>query len=126
MKQRELITRNAPAPLGPYSQAVGANGFIFVSGQIGIDPITGAMPDDIASQTHQAIKNVAAILESAGTSLNKVVRADVFVTDMNNFAAVNKIYAEYFSNDPKPARQVCGAAALPKNARLEISCIALT
>lgn len=126
MKHRELITKNAPAPLGPYSQAVAAGGFIFASGQIGIDPSTNAMANGIALQAHQAIKNIAAILESAGSHLNKVVRAEVFVADINDFAAVNKIYAEYFSGDPKPARLVCAAAALPKNALIEISCTALT
>jgi 2-iminobutanoate/2-iminopropanoate deaminase len=126
MEHRELITRNAPAPVGPYSQAVSANGFIFVSGQIGIDPIANTMADGTASQTHQAIRNIAAILENAGSGLNKVVRADVFVADMNDFAAVNQIYAEYFSAVPKPARQLSGAATLPKNARIEISCVALT
>jgi 2-iminobutanoate/2-iminopropanoate deaminase len=126
MEYRELITKHAPAPLGPYSQAVAASGFIFISGQIGIDPITDIMASDIVLQTHQAIKNIAAILEKAGSGLNKVVRADVFVADMNDFAVMNEIYAEYFSAAPKPARLVCGVAALPKNARIEISCIALT
>jgi len=126
MEYRELITKNAPMPLGPYSQAVVANGFIFVSGQIGIDPATNALPSGIESQTHQALKNIAAILEAAGSHFNKVVRADVFVADMNDFAAVNKVYAEYFSASPKPARLVCGASALPKNALIEISCIAIS
>jgi len=126
MEYRELITKHAPAPLGPYSQAVSANGFIFVSGQLGIDPITNLLASDTVLQTHQAIKNIAGILESAGSSLSKVVRADVFVADMNDLAAMNGVYAEYFSAAPKPARQVCGVAALPKNSRIEISCVALT
>ena len=125
MDHRELITQNAPAPLGPYSQAIAAGSFIFVSGQIGIDPTTNTLGDDIISQTHQTLKNIAAILASAGSSFNQVVRADVFVADMNNFATVNDIYAEYFSAVPKPARLVCAAAALPKQARIEISCIAV-
>jgi 2-iminobutanoate/2-iminopropanoate deaminase len=126
MEHHELITGDAPAPLGPYSQAVVAGNFIFISGQVGIDPVINVLAEGINEQTHQALKNIAAILEAAGSHLNKVVRADVFVTDINDFAATNKIYAEYFSGNPKPARLVCAAAALPKDALIEISCIALT
>ena len=126
MEHRELITKNTPQPLGPYSQAIAANGFIFVSGQIGIDPATNTLAKGIELQAHQALKNIATVLETAGSHLNKVVRADVFIADMNDFAAVNKIYADYFSADPKPARLVCGVRELPKNALVEISCIALT
>jgi len=119
-----IITDNAPKPVGPYSQAIAAGNLIFVSGQIGIEPISNAMADGIASQTHRALKNIAAILGAAGSSLKSVVRTDVFVTDMGNFATVNGIYAEYFPADRKPARLTCGVRELPKNALIEISCIA--
>lgn len=126
MEHRELITKNAPQPLGPYSQAVRAGAFIFVSGQIGIDPATGTLETGVEAQTRQAIKNIFAVIEAAGANATKVVRADVYLANMNDFAAMNKIYAEYFSTDPKPARQVCGVHELPKNALVEISCVALT
>jgi 2-iminobutanoate/2-iminopropanoate deaminase len=126
MEHREIIAKNAPQPLGPYSQAVRAGTFIFVSGQIGINPRTGALEQDIEKQARQAIKNLLAILETAGAKATDVVRADLFLSDMKNFEIVNNIYAGCFSSNPKPTRQVCGVRELPKNALVEISCIALT
>ena len=122
--RRAIIAENAPGPVGPYSQAVAVGNLIFVSGQIGIEPLSNALVEGIAAQTRQALKNVAAVLGAAGSGLEDVVRADVFVADMGDFAEANKIYAEYFSADPKPARVTCGVRELPKNALIEISCIA--
>jgi 2-iminobutanoate/2-iminopropanoate deaminase len=123
---REIIhTKRAPSPIGPYSQAVRANGFIFVSGQIPIDPASGEIVSgDIAAQTHQVLLNLKAVLESAGSSLAKVVKTTVFVADLGDFALLNQVYGEYFG-DSRPARATVQAARLPKDARVEIEAIAL-
>ena len=123
---KEIIaTENAPGAIGPYSQAVKAGNMVFCSGQIPIDVATGEfVSDDVAEQTRQVLKNLSAVLEAAGTSLNNVVKTTVFLADMNDFAAMNEIYAEYFSEN-KPARATVQAARLPKDARVEIECIAL-
>ena len=120
-----ISTEKAPGAIGPYSQAVKTENMVFCSGQIPIDVATGEfVSDDVAEQTRQVLKNLTAVLEAAGTSLNKVVKTTVFLADMNDFAAMNEIYAEFF-NDNKPARATVQAAGLPKNARVEIDCIAL-
>ena len=126
---KEIIsTENAPGAIGPYSQAVktaAAGGMVFCSGQIPIDPATGEfVSDDVAEQTEQVLKNLSAVLEAAGTNLNNVVKTTVFLADMNDFAAMNEVYARYFSEN-KPARATVQAARLPKDARVEIECIAL-
>ncbi len=123
---KEIIaTENAPGAIGPYSQAVKAGNMVFCSGQIPIDVATGEfVSDDVAEQTRQVLKNLSAVLEAAGTSLNNVVKTTVFLADMNDFAAMNEIYAEFFSEN-KPARATVQAARLPKDARVEIECIAL-
>lgn len=123
---KEIIaTENAPGAIGPYSQAVRAGNMVFCSGQIPIDVATGEfVSDDVAEQTTQVLKNLSAVLEAAGTSLNNVVKTTVFLADMNDFAVVNEIYAEFFSEN-KPARATVQAARLPKDARVEIDCIAL-
>ncbi len=123
---REIIhTKRAPSPIGPYSQAVRANGFIFVSGQIPIDPASGEIvAGDIVAQTHQVLRNLKAVLESAGSSLAKVVKTTVFVADLGDFALLNQVYGEYFG-DSRPARATVQAARLPKDARVEIEAIAL-
>ena len=123
---KEIIaTENAPGAIGPYSQAVKAGNMVFCSGQIPIDTATGEfVSDDVAEQTRQVLKNLSAVLEAAGTSLNNVVKTTVFLADMNDFAAMNEIYAEFFSEN-KPARATVQAARLPKDARVEIECIAL-
>jgi 2-iminobutanoate/2-iminopropanoate deaminase len=114
----------APRAIGPYSQAVRAGSLVFVSGQIALDPVTGAMVNgDIAAQTHRVFANLRAILEAAGASFDHVVRTTVYLADMNDFAAVNEIYGTYFSS-PAPARATVQAARLPKDARLEIDVIA--
>jgi 2-iminobutanoate/2-iminopropanoate deaminase len=114
----------APAAIGPYSQAIRAGNLLFVSGQIPLDPETGQMVDgDVAVQTHRVFRNLAAILEAAGASLDRVVRATVYLADMNDFAVVNEVYGTYFAS-PAPARATIQAARLPKDARVEIDVIA--
>lgn len=124
MKQ-VISTPNAPAAIGAYSQAIVANGMLFASGQLGIDPATGNLAgEDFASQAEQSLKNVKAILEAAGTDFSKVVKVSVFMSDMTNFAALNEAYARYFV-EPYPARSAVAVKTLPKNALVEIEVIAL-
>ena len=120
-----VATENAPGAIGPYSQAVKAGGMVFCSGQIPIDTSTGEfVSQDVSEQTEQVLKNLSAVLEAAGSGLNKVVKTTVFLADMNDFAAMNEIYAKYF-NENKPARATVQAARLPRDARVEIDCIAV-
>lgn len=123
---KEIIsTENAPGAIGPYSQAVKTNGMVFCSGQIPIDIATGEfVSNDVAEQTEQVLKNLSAVLEAAGTSLNNVVKTTVFLADMGDFTAMNEVYAKYFSEN-KPARATVQAAGLPRGARVEIDCIAI-
>ena len=119
-----IATEKAPAALGPYSQAIRSNGMIYCSGQIPINPATGAIEaQTIEEQTTQAITNLKNVLEKAGSSLAKVVKTTVFIKDMNDFAALNKVYAELFG-DTKPARSCVEVARLPKDVLVEIECIA--
>jgi 2-iminobutanoate/2-iminopropanoate deaminase len=124
---KEIIsTENAPGAIGPYSQAVKTGNMVFCSGQIPIDPQTGEfVSNDVAEQTEQVLKNLIAVLEAAGTSLNDVVKTTVFLADMNDFTAMNEVYARYFSEN-KPARATVQAARLPRDARVEIECIAVS
>ncbi len=120
-----ISTENAPGAIGPYSQAVKAGNMIFCSGQIPIDPATSEfVSNDVAEQTRQVLKNLSAVLKAAGTNLNNVVKTTVFLADMNDFTAMNEVYAEFFS-DNKPARATVQAARLPRDARVEIECIAV-
>jgi 2-iminobutanoate/2-iminopropanoate deaminase len=123
---RERIqTDNAPAAIGPYSQAIKAGGLVFVSGQIPIDPQTGQfVPGGIAEQTERVLKNLAAVLEAAGSSLDRVVKTTVFLADMKEFSGMNEVYATFFSSPP-PARATVAAAGLPRDARVEIEAVAL-
>lgn len=123
---KEIIsTENAPSAIGPYSQAVKTGGMVFCSGQIPIDVATGEfVSETVAEQTEQVLKNLSAVLEAAGTSLNNVVKTTVFLADMNDFAQMNEVYARYF-NENKPARATVQAARLPRDARVEIDCIAV-
>ena len=119
-----IATDKAPAALGPYSQAIRANGMIYCSGQIPINPATGTIEaKTIEEQTAQAITNLKNVLEKAGSSLAKVVKTTVFIKDMNDFAALNKVYAELFG-DTKPARSCVEVARLPKDVLVEIECMA--
>lgn len=122
---KTISTDKAPGAIGPYSQAVRAGNLLFCSGQIPIDPRTGEfVSEDVSEQTEQVIKNLAAVLEAAGTRLNRVVKTTVFLADMNDFAKMNEVYAKHFSEN-KPARATVEAARLPKDARVEIEAVAL-
>ena len=124
MRQR-VQTENAPAAIGPYSQAIRANGFVFVSGQIPIDPQTGEfVAGGIAEQTARVLKNLTAVLEAAGSSLELVVKTTVFLADMKEFSGMNEVYATFFPKPP-PARATVAAAGLPRDARVEIEAVAL-
>jgi 2-iminobutanoate/2-iminopropanoate deaminase len=120
-----IATEHAPQAIGPYSQAIVANGFVFASGQIPIDPATGQFVEGgIVEQTEQVLRNVSKLLEAAGTSLARVVKTTVFLADMNDFAAMNETYARFFDAEP-PARSTVQAARLPRDARVEIEVVAL-
>ena len=119
-----ISTTNAPAAIGPYSQAISVGGLVFVSGQLPIDPATGAFAEGgIKELTRQSLTNMKAILEEAGTSMANVVKTTVFLADMNDFAAMNEVYAEFFAA-PFPARSAVAVKTLPKGALVEIECIA--
>lgn len=123
-EQRIIRSTDAPAAIGPYSQAVVWMGLVYTSGQIALDPRTGALlPDDIALQTERALANLAAVLERSGSSLACVLKTTVYLRDMADFAAMNAVYARHFPDRP-PARSTVAAAGLPKGARVEIDCIA--
>ena len=122
--RQAVATDHAPKAIGPYSQAVKAGNLLFVSGQVPIDPATGAIIDgDIAAQTHRVMRNLTAIVEAAGATMDQVVRCTVYLADMNDFAAMNEVYGSYFSQ-PAPARATIQAVRLPKDARVEIDVIA--
>ena len=120
-----ISTSDAPAAIGPYSQAIRSGDFIFCSGQIPLDPKTGDMvSDDIGAQTRQVLDNISGVLESEGLSLGDVLKTTIFLTDLGNFQIVNEIYGSYFNNQP-PARSTVQVSALPKGARVEIEVIAV-
>ena len=119
-----ISTQNAPAALGPYSQAVDTGSTVYCSGQLGLDPATGNLADGVQAQTHQALKNLQAVLNEAGLSLDNVVKTTVFEQDLADFGTVNEIYGTYFHGG-FPARSCVQIAALPKNALVEIECIAV-
>ena len=118
-----IDTKNAPGAIGPYSQAYEANGFVITSGQLPVDPATGAMPEGIAAQAEQSCKNVLAILEAAGSGAGKVVKTTCFLADIADFAAFNEVYAKHFTS--KPARSCFAVKDLPKAALCEIEAIAV-
>jgi len=118
-----LETKNAPGAIGPYSQGFEVNGFIYTSGQIPVDPATGAVPEGIAAQAEQSCKNVGAILEAAGAGFDKVFKTTCFLADMGDFAAFNEVYARFFTS--KPARSCVAVKALPKGVLCEIEAIAV-
>ena len=122
--KREVFTERAPRPVGAYSQAVAAGGFVFVSGQLGLDPKTGEMPEGVGEQARLALENLRAILEEAGSGLDRVVKVTVYLTDINDFAEVNRVYGEFFPK-PYPARAAVAVRDLPKGAKVEIEAIAL-
>ena len=121
--RKKISSSNAPAAIGPYSQAVDLNGTVYVSGQLPVNPKTGEMPDNISEQTRQALENIGAILKEAGLSFNDIVKTTLLLKNMSDFGAMNQTYALFFPVD-KPARVCYEVAALPKNALIEIDAIA--
>ena len=122
---RAVRSSQAPAPVGPYSQAIEHEGWLFVSGQIPLDPQTEALVEgDIEAQAERVLANLRAVLEAAGSSLDRVVRSTIYLTDLARFPRVNDVYARYFTSDPRPARVTVGVAALPLGAQIEIDAIA--
>ena len=123
---REIVaTKDAPQAIGPYSQAIKANGFVFTSGQVAIDPATQqVVAGDVAAQTDRVLRNLSEVLEAAGSGLGKVVRSTVFLKNMDDFAAMNQVYGKYFSSAP-PARSTVEVARLPRNVLVEIDVIAV-
>jgi len=119
-----ISTNKAPAAIGPYSQAVEINGLVITSGQIPLDPATGAFPEGIQAQTRQALTNVKAILTEAGLTMDHVIKTTVFLNDMNDFAAMNEVYATFFTEGAFPTRSAVEVARLPKDALVEIEAIA--
>jgi 2-iminobutanoate/2-iminopropanoate deaminase len=124
VERLRISTENAPAALGPYSQAIVANGFVFCSGTVGIDPRTGELAEGISAQTEQTLRNLAAILESAGSSLNELVKTTIFYADVNDFPAVNEVYGR-FMPDPPPARSAPANVALPRGILISIEAVAV-
>lgn len=124
MRRETISAKNTPAAVGPYVHAVLAGDMLFTSGQLGLDPVTGALPEGVEAQADQAIKNLRAVIEEAGMTLQNVVKTTVFLADINDFAAVNEIYARYFTGEV-PARSCVQAAALPKGGLFEIEAIAV-
>lgn len=123
MKQK-LVSNNAPAAIGPYSQAIADGGLVFVSGQLPIDPKTGEfVSEEVADQTRQSLENIREILKEVGYTMERVLKTTVYLQDMNDFAAMNQVYQEFFA-DPYPARAAFQVAKLPKNAKVEIEAIA--
>ncbi len=121
MTKQIVYTEQAPAPIGPYSQAVKANGVLYVSGQVAIDLSTQG---DIRAETQKVMENIGAILEAAGLNYNNIVKSSIFVKDLNNFAAINEVYGQFFTAEP-PARETVEVARLPKDVNVEISVIAV-
>lgn len=117
-----LETKNAPGAIGPYSQGYAVNGFVYTSGQIPVDPVSGEIPEGIVAQAHQSCKNVGAILEAAGVNFEKVLKTTCFLADMGDFAPFNEVYAQYFIS--KPARSCVAVKTLPKGVLCEIEAIA--
>ena len=125
MPNTVINSAHAPAPIGPYSQAVLASGVLYVSGQIALDPASGQLvQDNIETETHQVMANLQAILQEAGLGFEQVVKCTIFVKDLNNFALINNVYGSYFGQTP-PARETVEVSRLPKDVNVEISCIAV-
>jgi len=123
MTRQSISTTGAPAAIGPYSQAISTEGFVFCSGQLGLDPATGELPDGVEAQADRSLRNLAAVLDAADLTLADVVKTTVFLVDMGDFAAVNAVYGSHMP-DPPPARSTVAVAALPKGGRVEIEAIA--
>ncbi len=124
MNRNVVKTKFAPSAIGPYSQGIRTENFVFASGQLGLNPETGQLREGVAEQTEQIMRNLAAILEAAGSSLDNIIKTTIFLADINDFAAVNSVYAQSFSDEP-PARSTIQVAALPLGGAVEIEAIAL-
>ena len=125
MEKKVITTKNAPAPIGPYNQAILVNNTLYISGQVCIDPSTGNLKNkDVQEETHQVMQNLKAILQESGMNFNNVVKTTIFITDMNRFSEINEIYGKYFDGD-FPARETVQVSALPKFVNVEISMIAV-
>jgi 2-iminobutanoate/2-iminopropanoate deaminase len=122
--KKVIHTENAPAAIGPYSQAIESNGMLFISGQIPVDPVTGIVPEGITAQTEQVMKNISAILTEAGYTFDNVVKTTCLLSDIANFGAMNEVYAQYFTSNP-PARAAFAVRDLPKGVMVEIESIAV-
>lgn len=122
--KKPISTEKAPAAIGPYSQAIVSGNTLYISGQLPIDPATGQMPDTAVDQARQSLCNIKAILEAAGSSMDKVLRVGIFMTNLADFGAVNEVYTSFFSSGGYPARSTVQVAALPKGAQLEIEAVA--
>lgn len=121
-----IETSNAPAPIGPYSQAVAHNGLVYTSGQIAINPNNGELVlDNLEKETSLVMENIKAVLEAAGSNFSHVIKCSIFLSDMGNFQRVNAIYSQYFEESSAPARETVEVAGLPKGVNVEISCIAI-
>ena len=125
MSHQIILTDQAPAPIGPYSQAVRAGNTVYVSGQIPLDAAGQLVAGDVIAQTHQVLKNLAAVLAAAGLQLTDVVKCTIFVKDLGNFVAINQVYGTYFVDAMAPARETVQVARLPRDVEVEISCIAV-
>lgn len=123
MTRRAVSTNDAPGAIGPYSQAISADGLLFCSGQLGLDPASGELLDGVEAQTERSLRNLTAVLDSAGLTWSNVLKTTIFLVDMTDFATVNRIYAR-FMPDPPPARSTVAVAALPKGGRIEIEVVA--
>lgn len=125
MEKKEISTTSAPAAIGPYSQGISIGNLVFSSGQIPADPKTGDIVGDITAQTKQSLTNLKAVIEAGGSDLQHVIKTTVFLSDMNNFAAMNAVYSEFFNEGIKPSRSAVEVARLPKDALVEIEAIAI-
>ena len=126
MPHQIILADQAPAPIGPYSQAVKAGNTVYVSGQIPLDASGQLVEGDVAAQTHQVLKNLTAVLAAAGLQLTDVVKCSIFVKDLGNFATINQVYGSYFEDVTAPARETVEVARLPRDVQVEISCIAVS
>ena len=125
MPHQIILTDRAPAPIGPYAQAVRAGNTVYVSGQIPLDAAGQLVAGDVVAQTHQVLRNLAAVLAAAGLQLADVVKCSIFVQDLGNFAAINEVYGGYFADATAPARETVEVSRLPRDVQVEISCIAV-
>jgi 2-iminobutanoate/2-iminopropanoate deaminase len=127
MSKKVIFTKEAPAPIGPYNQAISYNGLVYVSGQIALDPATGELRiSSLEEETRLVLKNLGSVLAAAGSSYDRVIKCSIFLSDMSLFLQINQIYGEYFPEATAPARETVAVKGLPRGVNVEISCIAIT